>query len=281
MGQKIKLIALDLDGTLLTDQKKITPYTLEILKKASDLGVIIVIATGRPFMGIPEEVRSLQGVRYAVSSNGAKIIDVEKQSTIMEQLLSADLAIKMLEIGNHYDALQEIYFEDQGYVDEAKMKQLEKYHHNPNMWEYFKSTRKQVPDIMALAKERNQDMDKVQMLFADLSERDAAWKEIEKVKGVTQVDSLGYNIEINAAGVNKGVKLLELGAMLGIKPEEIMACGDGQNDVTMIQMAGLGVAMGNAVDAVKDVANEVTDTNEQQGVAKAIEKFILEGGKEC
>ncbi len=281
MGQKIKLIALDLDGTLLTDEKKITQNTMKILKRASELGVIIVIATGRPFMGIPEELRTLEGIRYAMSSNGAKIMDMKNHCIIMEHLLSADLAVKMLEIGNHYDALQEVYFEDQGYVDEAKMKQLAKYHHNPNMWEYFKSTRKQVPDIMTLAKEKNQDMDKVQMLFADLSERDAAWKEIEKVEGVTQVDSLGYNIEINAAGVNKGVKLLEFGAKLGIRREEIMACGDGQNDVTMIQMAGFGVAMGNAIDAVKNVADYVTDTNEQEGVAKAIQKFILEGGSEC
>ncbi len=281
MGQKIKLIALDLDGTLLTDEKKITKDTMHILKRASDQGVIIAIATGRPFMGIPEELRTLDGIRYAMTSNGAKIIDMENHSILMEHLLSADLAVKMLEIGNHYDALQEVYFEDQGYVDEAKMQQLAKYHHNPNMWEYFRTTRKQVPDIMALTKEKHQDMDKVQMLFADLSERDAAWEEIEKIQGVTQVDSLGYNIEINAAGVNKGVKLLELGEKLGIKREEIMACGDGQNDITMIQMVGFGVAMGNAIEAVKKVADYVTDTNEQQGVAKAIKKFILEGGNEC
>lgn len=280
MNQKIKLIALDLDGTLLTNEKKISPYTMEILEKAIEQGVIITIATGRPFMGIPEELRTFQGIQYAMSSNGAKIINVANGDIIMENLLPAELAMKMLEIGNHYDALQEVYFEDQGYVDEDKMKHLEKYHHNPNMWEYFRTTRKQVPDIISLAKEKHQDMDKVQMLFADLSERDAAWKEIEKVEGVTQVDSLGYNIEINAAGVNKGAMLLELGAMLGIKREEIMACGDGQNDIAMVQMAGLGVAMGNAKDSVKKVADYVTDTNEEQGVAKAIKKFVLEGGKE-
>lgn len=280
MNQKIKLIALDLDGTLLTNEKKISPYTMEILEKAIEQGVIITIATGRPFMGIPEELRTFQGIQYAMSSNGAKIINVANGDIIMENLLPAELAMKMLEIGNHYDALQEVYFEDQGYVDEDKMKHLEKYHHNPNMWEYFRTTRKQVPDIISLAKEKHQDMDKVQMLFADLSERDAAWKEIEKVEGVTQVDSLGYNIEINSAGVNKGAMLLELGAMLGIKREEIMACGDGQNDIAMVQMAGLGVAMGNAKDSVKKVADYVTDTNEEQGVAKAIKKFVLEGGKE-
>ncbi len=281
MDQKIKLIALDLDGTLLTDEKKILPYTMEMLQKAIAQGVNIMIATGRPFMGIPEELRTFPGIRYAMCSNGAKIIDIDSGKIMMENLLPIDKAMKMLEIGSHYDTLQEIYFHDQGYVDAEKMKHLEKYHHNPHMWEYFKTTRKQVPDIISLAKEKNQDMDKVQMLFADLSEREAAWKEIEKVEGVTQVDSLGYNIEINAAGVNKGIMLLELGTMLGIKREEIMACGDGQNDIAMIEMAGIGVAMGNAKDAVKKVADHITDTNEEEGAAKAIKRFVFEGGDQC
>ncbi len=281
MDQKIKLIALDLDGTLLTDEKKIHPYTMEMLQKATAHGVNIMIATGRPFMGIPEELRTFPGIRYAMCSNGAKIIDIDSGKVMMENLLPIDKAMEMLEIGRRYDTLQEIYFHDQGYVDAEKMKHLEKYHHNPHMWEYFKTTRKQVPDIISLAKEKNQDMDKVQMLFADLSEREEAWKEIEKVEGVTQVDSLGYNIEINAAGVNKGIMLLELGRMLGIKREEIMACGDGQNDITMVEMAGIGVAMENAKDSVKKVADYITDTNEEQGVAKAIKKFVFKGGDQC
>ena len=81
------------------------------------------------------------------------------------------------------------------------------------------------------------------------------------------------NIEVNALGVNKGIGLLKLGELLGIKREEIMACGDGMNDLEMIREAGLGVAMANAVQEVKDAADFVTDSNEKDGVAKAIEMF--------
>ena len=91
--------------------------------------------------------------------------------------------------------------------------------------------------------------------------------------------SLGYNIEINARGVNKGTALVELGRLLGIRREEIMACGDGDNDTVMLREAGFGVAMGNAEEETKDAADYITLTNEEEGVADAIEKFVLRGGE--
>ena len=124
-------------------------------------------------------------------------------------------------------------------------------------------------------------MDKIQALFADMEERDAAWKELEQQGGLALVGSLGYNIEINAAGVNKGTALVELGRILGIKREEIMACGDGDNDADMLREVGLGVAMENAIDTVKEAADYITVSNNEQGAAKAIERFALRGGELC
>ena len=89
------------------------------------------------------------------------------------------------------------------------------------------------------------------------------------------VSSLGYNIEINAVGVDKGRGLMELGELLGIRPEEIMACGDGDNDIGMLKRAGLGVAMGNAEEDVKAAADYVAETNDDEGAAKAIVKYVL------
>ena len=89
------------------------------------------------------------------------------------------------------------------------------------------------------------------------------------------VGSLQYNIEINAVGVNKGTGLVNLGKMLGIRREEIMACGDGDNDIVMLKEVGFGVAMANAEEKVKAVADYITESNNDEGVAKAIEKFVL------
>ena len=100
-------------------------------------------------------------------------------------------------------------------------------------------------------------------------------KELEEIPGLVLTGSLGNNIEINAQGIDKGIGMIELGHRLGIDRDEIMACGDGDNDLEMLKAVGFGVAMGNAEESVKAVADYVTDTNEEEGVAKAVEKFAL------
>lgn len=278
--KKIKLIGFDLDGTLLNSRKEVTERTRQALRAAMEKGVVVLAATGRPYSGMPREIQDFPGICYALTSNGARIIETRTGKVLIEELISLENAKKALEILEKYDTLQEVYFDGVGYVNETKMAEIEKYHHNPYMREYFLKTRNAVPDIREVIERENRAMDKVQGLFADMAERASAWKELEKVDGITLVGSLGYNIEINAAGVNKGKGLVALGGLLGIRREEIMALGDGDNDVEMIREVGFGVAMANAEDKVKESADYITDSNDDDGVAKAIEKFVL-GGKEA
>ena len=272
---QIKMIGLDLDGTLLNTRKELTDYSKKVLQKAIDEGIIVLVATGRPYTGIPEELRNFPGMRYALTSNGARVLDTQEGELLIEELLPSEDAIRALKIFRKYDTMQEIYFDGQGYADEEKMVQIQRYHHNPHMWDYVRKSRIIVPDIIKLAEQRQLPMDKIQGLFADMSEREAAWKELEKDQKLELVGSLKYNIEVNAAGVNKGKGLVKLGQLLGIKKEEIMACGDGDNDVTMLQEVGLGVAMANAEELVLRAADYVTESNDADGVAKAIERFVL------
>lgn len=220
-------------------------------------------------------------MRYALTSNGARILDTETGEVLVEQLLPLENAKKALEILRKYDTLQEVYFDGQGYADRSKLDNIGKYHHNPHMWEYVLSSRIAVPDIQEVIAKENRDMDKLQALFADMDERLQAWKELEQQDGIVLVGSLGYNIEINAAGVNKGAGLVRLGEKLGIPREEIMACGDGDNDVEMLKEVGFGVAMENSEEKVKASADYITGTNDEEGAAKAIEIFALGGGETC
>lgn len=272
---QIKMIGLDLDGTLLNTKKELTNYSKDVLRRAIDKGVYVLVATGRPYIGIPEELRNFPGIRYALTSNGARILDTEKGEVLIEEFLPKDAAIDSLEVFKKYDTMYEIYFHGQGYAEEEKMAQIHKYQHNPNMWEYVRKSRRVVPDVMELAKKSSDDMEKVQGLFADMNEREQAWKELAQDKRIELVGSLGYNIEINAAGVNKGKGLVKLGELLGIRREEIMACGDGDNDIVMLKEVGMGVAMANGEEAVKEAADYITESNDEDGVAKAIEKFVL------
>ncbi len=277
--EKIKMIGLDLDGTLLTDRKEFTDRSKRALRAAIDSGIIVLIATGRPLTGIPEEIRNFPGMRYALTSNGAKVMDVWENRVVDEHLLSAKLAEKALEICGKYDTLQEVYYDGVSYAPADKRDMIPRYHKNPNMWEYMRKTRTWVEDIFRMVRESDRGLDKIQMLFADMEERTKAWQELSEVEGLELVGSLGYNIEINAAGVNKGSGLVSLGRLLGIRREEIMACGDGDNDLLMLKEVGFGVAMANAEEEVKKAADYITLSNEEDGVADAIEKFALRGGE--
>lgn len=278
---KIKMIGLDLDGTLLNTKKELTDYTKEVLARAIDQGVVVLTATGRPYTGIPEELREFPGMRYALTSNGARIMDREKLSdpeskgVVSEHLLPLKDAKKALEIFGKYDTLQEVYFDGQGYAEVEKMEVVHRYHHSVHMQEYVRKSRICVSRLDDIIEQENRPMDKVQGLFADMEERMQAWEELKQFKELELVGSLKYNIEINAAGVNKGKGLLELGKILGISRDEIMACGDGDNDIAMLQEVGFGVAMENADIEVKEAADYVTESNDEDGVAKAIARFVL------
>ena len=279
MDNKIRMIAADLDGTLLKDDKTIDPYTIEIISRAVEKGAIFVIATGRPYNGVPKELLDIKGIRYAMTSNGARVVDTTTGESVIKKLLPKEKGLKALEIGAKYDTLQEIYYNGQGYADRDKLEKVEKYHKNPNMWEYFLRTRKQVDSVMDMAHNTDLDMDKMQMLFPYDDERAKAWEEIEKVEGINAVDSIGYNIEVTSIEAHKGAALIELANMLGVRKEEIMAFGDGDNDASMIESAGFGVAMGNAGERARAVADYVTDSNDDNGVANAINKFVLMRGE--
>ena len=279
MNKNIKMIAADLDGTLLRDDKTADPVTIEAISKVIEKGIIFVIATGRPFNGVPKELINIKGLKYAITSNGARVVDISTGKCVIEKLLPREKGIRALEIGAQYDTLQEIYYGGQGYADRDKMQNVEKYHKNPNMWNYFRTTRKQVDSVMDMALNCQKDMDKMQILFPDLNEREKAWEEIRKIDNINSVDSIGYNIEVNSKEAHKGAVLKELAEMLSIDISEVMAFGDGDNDASMIKEAGLGVAMGNSGKMALGVADYVTDSNNDNGVAKALEKFVLMRGE--
>lgn len=276
-GYRIRMIGLDMDGTLLTTEKELTEHTREVLREAIDRGVVVLPATGRPLAGIPEEVLKFPGVRYAVASNGARIVDLKESRVLYEDLVPYETGRRVLEICSRYDSMLEIYYDGVGYAEEEKLKHLDEYVPRLPMARYIASSRRPVADVRAMHEERKAPTDKVQALFRTTEECKKAWKEVEKeIPDIEITGALSNNIEVNAKGVNKGRGLMILGELLGIHREEIMAVGDGSNDIAMLREAGLGVAMENATEAVKAAADVVTLSNDQEGAAAAIEKYILQ-----
>ena len=280
MKHKIKMIGFDLDGTLLTDQKELGEYTVQILKRAVEEGIVILPITGRPLCGLPEEVTGLPGLRYAITANGARILDFKNAAVLKEQLVSVEKAEKILDILGNYDSLREIYYDGTGYAEREKLEQIDHFFEEGPMAEYVRSTRQPVENLMDKFRQESREVDKVQGVFADLGEREAALDEIRKLEGVTITGALHNNIEVNAAGVDKGNAWLWLAQYLGIAPEETMAFGDGNNDITLLEKAGTGVAMKNGIEEVKHAADRITEkTNDEEGAAKFIETYVLKKGE--
>lgn len=276
MKIKTRMIGMDLDGTLLKTNKELTAYTKDVLRRAVDQGIIVMPATGRPITGVPKELTELPGIHYAVTANGARVIDLKRNETIVEELLPHEIAEVMMDVFEHYDTFREIYFDGVGYASKKALENIGKYLNVSAMADYITSTRIAVDDVRAKFDETDLPVDKIQALFTSVEDRDAARKEIEDVSGIEITGALPMNLEINAAGVNKGKAMIELGKVLGIPREEIMAFGDGNNDLKMLKEVGSGVAMENAIPSVKEAADYVTLSNDEEGVAKFIEKYVLD-----
>lgn len=274
MKYKVRMIAFDLDGTLLTTDKRLTDETRRTLEQAAKRGILLVPATGRPLTGMPAEVLGIAGVRYAITANGARVVSAEDGKILREKLISVEKARKVLDIYGEYDTLREIYYDGQGYMEARQMEQLDHYVPDPNMAKYMRNTRKCVPDLMEKFRQENRAMDKVQAVFACAGEKEQAFRRIRETKGVEATGALSYNIEVTAGGINKGEALLWLAGELGIDREEILAFGDGANDADMIRAAGIGAAMEVSVPEVRAAADILAGSNDEDGVARAIQRYI-------
>ena len=256
----IRLVALDLDGTVFNDKKEITPRTLAAIRAACARGVAVLPATGRTASGIPAAFTSIPGVRYALTSNGASVVDLTTGEQLVNQQGGGMMSIF---IGGKSYTTRENAENHMDVVPE-------------NLKSYFRTTRIEVDDMHATLRTHAHEIEKYSLIYHDEAERDAAWRAIEAAcPGVELTSSLPRNMEVNAPGVTKGSGLLALAAHLGLTRAQTMAVGDSGNDRAMIEAAGLGVAMGNATDDIRKIADVTTDDNNHDGVAAAIEKYVV------
>ena len=266
----IKLIAIDIDGTLLNSAHQISPKVKETIKKANDEGISIVLCTGRPLLGVTEQLKELDlyGENdYVITYNGSLVQATKSKKVISKYTLSYDdfLDIEFMsrKIGTHLHT-----------TDEQAL-----YTANRDISKYsvYESFLVDMPLKYRTIDEMTPDMSIIKMMFID--EPEILDKAIQKIPAsfrekYATVKSADFFFEILNKKVSKGNALKRLAAHLGINQSETMAIGDNENDISMIEYAGIGVAMGNATPSVKESADELTTTNDEDGVAIVINKYL-------
>ncbi|MEG6584938.1 Cof-type HAD-IIB family hydrolase [Dendrosporobacter sp. 1207_IL3150] len=262
----IKLLALDLDDTLLDKSSTVSPRCREAIKKAVEKGVTVTVATGRMYCSALPFARQLEIDVPIITYNGALIKSAFSGETLFQQTLDPVVASEVLNLFREQGWYIQVYVGDQLYVDEINDK--------ARIYENLAKV-KAIP----VGQELYSMSDGVlkMLAMADKDEMAVIGKVVQQAfegRVFAPISRPTY-LEIVHPSINKGISLDFLANKLGITRNEVMAIGDSNNDLDMIQYAGLGVAMGNALPNVKAAADAVTLGNDEDGVAEAIYKYIL------
>ncbi len=287
-----KLVAVDLDGTLLNSYGEVTEYTKEVIKKVQQKGLKFIIASGRPMDSIKSISKDIGADKYFIAGNGAIIYDTQKQEIIYEKYIPKQKVLEIAKICEQNNIFYNIY------TEKNVITQYLKY----NVLYYFKENLKKEPDkktnIMVVNNmyefiKNSEEMKCIKITICDESKIifNSIIKKLKNVKDIEVLDVLHMSrklikqgtedvaieyffTEITSSEVDKINAIKNLIKILGIDIKEVIAIGDNINDKKMIEEAGLGICMGQASEKIKEVSKIVTEDNNNDGVAKALEEVI-------
>ncbi|ADQ14614.1 Cof-type HAD-IIB family hydrolase [Halanaerobium hydrogeniformans] len=263
-----KLLALDLDGTLLKDDLTISSRNKEAIKKARQKGVEVVIATGRPNSAAMKYIEELELDSYLITYNGALIKDLKKDRIVKHSPVELEMSYEILDYVKANDLYLNIYLQDQIFCNkECEERQ------------YYEELMGVEPTLVKnkFKKVFDQQSTKLLIIEKDLEETEKIFNHLS----AKYADKLKFNrsiidcIDIMDKSVSKGNALKTLVDLLGLNSEQLVAIGDRNNDLEMIKYAGVGVAVSSGEKILKDAADYITTSNNEDGVAEYIEKFIL------
>ena len=272
---KYKLLCTDMDGTLLNDNKEISEVNRKAIVKAIDKGVIVTICTGRIFTFVNYYAQILGIKAPVIASNGAYIRCGTNHEVLYKGALGIENCRKIMQVLNKHGINPLFNSMDRiltGHVSSSSESYL-KFNKTLDAEHQFKV--KVIEDWESTFIEYEEDILKCIAINNNLEIIKAAKEEVSLIDSLEVVSSLYNNFEVMAKGVSKGKAVEFLANYYNIKREEIICIGDNENDLSMIDYAGLGVAMENSLEEVKSRSDYTTISNNADGVAKVIEKFIL------
>ena len=270
----IKLVASDLDGTLLNKNKEITPRLFDALKKLDELGIYFVPSTGRPFGTVPKAIKELPFLKYVITSNGAAIYDAAEQKNIIENFLTPEAVDAVIKIAKELPVITEYFIEGKAYIAKDIYDDLAPFNLTESHVTYIKNSRTPVEDFWNEMKRNNTVLENINLVFADMELRKETWDRLKALGLASVTAATTKNIEITSLFATKAKALEKLCEVLGFTRENVLAMGDGDNDMPMIEFAGIGVAMANGEEHIKQAADIIADDCNDFGAAKILEQII-------
>ncbi len=272
---EIKMIGLDLDGTSLNDNGEFSERTRQAFKKAHEKGIHVVIATGRAEFSLPKNISEIEGLEYVITSNGARVLRLSDGCVVYKNFISPQKVREIIEVLKSQNARAEMFANGKAYISRSEYDGIVSGDILTRSKGYVMATRNPIDDIYAHMIDWEDHIENISVNYPNNEAKHECEKKLSELEGITVTSSFPLNNEIGGASTSKADALEYLLQSFGLHKDNLMVCGDSRNDIAMIEHAGLGIAMENADDCVKDVADITTLSNEEDGVAYAIEKYAL------
>lgn len=270
------IIALDLDGTLLNSDKELSGGNLAALERAAAAGIEVVPTTGRFYGGMPQVIRKLPFIHYAITINGAEVADLRTGEVIYKAELPWEQTVELMTLFDRYPVIYDCYQDNEAFMSAAHKALADTVVASPHYRKMIRELRQPVPELKEFLTQRKRGVQKTQFFTDHPDVRLQLMDELpRRFANLCVSSSVADNVEINQTHANKGEALLALAAHLGLKREQTIAFGDGLNDLSMLRDAGVGVAMANACPEAKALADWIAPSCDEDGVARGIYKFCF------
>lgn len=275
MGKQLyQLIALDIDGTLLNTRKEITPATEAAVHRAFAAGKEVVLSTGRSFAELTEILETFPEMRYGICESGALVFDRKASAPIAVHAIDMALARQAVAYAQTKDILIHIFLNGRPVISQHRMTQLADFQ-IPYFQSMFERYSLQVPDTVDYClNQPRPSIEKINLYHHTVAERSKTEQALSHLP-LAMVDSEKTSLELSAPSVDKGKGLRELCAHLNIPIQATIAVGDSFNDAAILRAAGLAIGMGNTAQPVRELCDVIVSDCDHDGVAEAIDRYLL------
>lgn len=271
----IRCIALDLDRTTLNSGGRLSQRNRRAIEQAIGSGIQIAVASGRSLDSLPTEVLQIPGIRYAITSNGAAVHDLKERTCLRQYKLRAEAVRDILQRTQEEDVTFEAFIDGKPYAEKAYVEDPVRFGAMPGSIPYIQGTREPVADMRNFIVMHEEALDCIDIVVKSEEHKRKLWKTLEEqVRDVYITSSVKQLLEISDVNAGKDAAAQFLIGYLGLTREELAGFGDGHNDIGLLEFAGIGFAVGNAVEECRKAADRVVASNDEDGVAEGIE-YIL------